>query len=81
LTRRTFADDSGSERVGRPWRREYRRIPAGRIHAAGLHAEDALCGVSLEVLHEFGRSRYPFERFDETERCPACDKAAGRPAG
>lgn len=76
---RTFAEDSQSQRSGPLWRRVRRRIPAGPVHAAGLQGEDALCGRSLETLHEFGRSRFAFERFEETRRCPACDVAAGRP--
>lgn len=78
---RTFADGELTERSGPVWRREVRRVPDGLVHAAELQGRQALCGTSLEVLHEFGRSRYPFERFDETLRCSACHVAAGRPIG
>jgi hypothetical protein len=36
--------------------------------------------VLLSALHEFGRSRYPFERFRDQDRCRQCDESAGRPA-
>ena len=51
----------------------------GQVHAAELRGTFSLCGLPLDSLHEFGRSRYPFERFEETRRCPACHVAAGRP--
>jgi hypothetical protein len=74
---RTFADDELLERFGPVWRREVWRVPDGLIHAAEMRSDTALCGASLEDLHEFGRSRYPFERFDEARRCPECHVAAG----
>jgi hypothetical protein len=49
------------------------------VHAADLLDDATLCGLALQGLHEFGRSRYPFERFDESRRCRACHLAAGRP--
>ena len=76
---RTFADDEGTRRSGPVWRRRTRRVPAGRVHAADLLGDASLCGLPLDGLHEFGRSRFPFERFDETVRCQACHVAAGRP--
>ena len=53
------------------------RIPHGNIHAAALDAGATLCGIDVLELHEFGRSRYPFERFPHGRRCAACNEAAG----
>ena len=76
---RTFADDEEARRSGPVWRRTTRRVPVGLVHAADLLGDASLCGLPLDGLHEFGRSRFPFERFDETVRCQACHLAAGRP--
>jgi hypothetical protein len=76
---RTFADTVEERRSGPVWRREVRRVPAGLVHAAELQGALSVCGLPLDSLHEFGRSRHPFERVDETDRCPACHVAAGRP--
>ncbi len=76
---RTFADAVEAQRSGPVWRRQVRHVPAGLVHAAELRGTFSLCGLPLDSLHEFGRSRYPFERFEETRRCPACHVAAGRP--
>jgi hypothetical protein len=76
---RTFADTVEERRSGPVWRREVRRLPAGPVHAAELQGVLSLCGLPLDSLHEFGRSRHPFERVDEADRCPACHIAAGRP--
>ena len=76
---RTFADGELTHRTGPVWRREVRRVPDGLVHAAGVQGGRALCGTSLDALREFGRSRYPFERFDEVLCCPTCHVAAGRP--
>lgn len=76
---RTFADAEATRRSGSLWRRTTRRVPAGMVHAADLLDDATLCGLALQGLHEFGRSRYPFERFDESRRCRACHLAAGRP--
>jgi hypothetical protein len=76
----TFADSVELRRTGPFWRREQRRAPAGLAHAAHLHSPQALCGVPLESLEAFGRSRHPFEELESGQRCPACDAVAGRPA-
>jgi hypothetical protein len=76
---RSFADAAEEQRSGPVWRHQVRRVPGGLVHAAELHGASSLCGLPLDSLHEFGRSRYPFERFDETRRCPVCHIAAGRP--
>ena len=76
---RTFAEGVQIQGYGPLWHRQRRLVPEGLVHAAGLAGREALCGRSLETLHEFGRSRHPFERFDELRRCPDCDVAAGRP--
>jgi hypothetical protein len=76
---RTFSEDVQIQGYGPVWRRQRRLVPDGPVHAAGLAGRDALCGRPLETLHEFGRSRHPFERIEESRRCPECDLAAGRP--
>jgi hypothetical protein len=55
------------------------RVPSGRIHAAENGASCTLCGIALDALSGFGRSRHPFERFPFRRRCPSCHIAAGRP--
>lgn len=78
---RTFAE---GEEIVRTWerlRRVEHRLPAGRVHAVDLAAQTALCGAPLDSLQEFGRSRYPFERVPQEDRCEACDEAAGKPIG
>lgn len=73
----TFAD---AERRVRP--RLFaaaRRVPSGWIHAARGGAERSLCGLALDQLSAFGRSRHPFERYPAVRRCPTCHVAAGRP--
>jgi hypothetical protein len=74
---RTFADAAEARRSGPPWRRRQRLVPAGRVHAAELQGDRSLCGLPLESVLEFGRSRWPFERFGEDLRCPACHAATG----
>jgi hypothetical protein len=74
---RTFAEDQLVERRRSGLRRTDKLVPAGLVHAAGNDTERALCGVLLDSLHEFGRSRYPFERFARDARCRTCDEAAG----
>jgi hypothetical protein len=76
---RTFADAAEAQRSGPVWRQQVHRVPAGLVHAVELEGTASLCGLPLDSLHEFGRSHYPFERFDETRRCPVCHVAAGRP--
>ncbi|WP_191908007.1 hypothetical protein [Nocardioides cynanchi] len=76
---RTFADAAETRRSGPPWRRRERRMPAGLVHAAELVADRSLCGLPLDSLHEFGRSRYAFEHFEAHLRCSACHAAAGSP--
>lgn len=76
---RTFAESEQIERTWSRLRRVSRRVPAGLVHAAEQDASTALCGVPLSALHEFGRSRYPFERVPHEDRCHACDDAAGQP--
>jgi hypothetical protein len=76
---RAFADDATVERTWSRLRRVERRVPAGRVHAAAMAATEALCGAPLSELEEFGRSRYPFERFPPGHRCLGCDEAAGWP--
>lgn len=55
------------------------RVPSGRIHAAESGASCTLCGIELDQLSGFGRSRHPFEKFPFRLRCPSCHIAAGRP--
>jgi hypothetical protein len=74
---RTFAEDQTVQRRRSGLRRTDRLVPAGLVHAAGRDTERALCGLLLDSLHEFGRSRYPFERFSQDTRCRTCDEAAG----
>ena len=74
---RTFADAVEIRRSGPLWRREERRLPAGLVHAAELVDDRSLCGLPLGSLHEFGRSRYAFERFEADLRCADCHAAAG----
>jgi len=73
----TFAD---AEKRVRPrlWASPV-RVPSGRIHAAQSGASCTLCGIELQGLSEFGRSRHPFEKFPFRLRCPSCHIAAGRP--
>jgi hypothetical protein len=74
---RTFADAVESRRSGPAWRRQERLLPAGMVHGAELQKTSSLCGLPLDSLHEFGRSRHPFERFDASRRCPDCHAATG----
>ena len=60
-------------------RRGARTLPAGRIHAAEHQATTTLSGRAIGDLFEFGRSRYPYERFSMGSRCGACNELAGRP--
>jgi hypothetical protein len=76
---RTFADAAEARRTGPVWRPQVRRVPSGLVHAGELDGTFSLCGLPLDSLQEFGRSRHPFERFDETRHCRACHVAAGRP--
>jgi hypothetical protein len=76
---RTFAEARVVQQERRHFRKVSRVVPAGLVHAAGDDPERALCGVLLSALHEFGRSRYPFERFRDQDRCRQCDESAGRP--
>ncbi len=55
------------------------RVPSGRVHAAESGSACTLCGIDLEQLIGFGRSRHPFEKFPFRQRCPSCHIAAGRP--
>jgi hypothetical protein len=75
----TFADAVELRGTGPLWRRQRRRFPAGRLHAAKPGSEVALCGMPLDSLEAFGRSRHPFERCEVEERCPRCHVVAGRP--
>ncbi len=75
----TYADGVELRRTGALWRRAQRRFPAGLVHAAHLHSPLALCGVPVESLESFGRSRHPFEQFAAVRRCTRCHTAAGRP--
>jgi hypothetical protein len=77
----SFADSVGLRRTGPVWRRRLRRFPAGLVHAAEPRSQETLCGAPVNRLEAFGRSRHPFERFAETERCTDCHVAAGRPIG
>ena len=77
----SFADSVELRRTGPVWRRRLRRFPAGLVHAAEPRGEETLCGTPVNRLEAFGRSRHPFERFDETDRCADCHRAAGRPLG
>lgn len=76
---RTFAEGQVVEQRRSGLRRVTRVVPAGLVHAADGESERALCGVLLSALHEFGRSRFPFERFRTEVRCRLCDESAGRP--
>jgi len=76
---RTFAEGAQVQSYGPVWHRQRRHVPAGLVHAAELRGTDTLCGRTIESLHGFGRSRHAFERFDESNRCPVCNLAAGRP--
>jgi hypothetical protein len=78
---RTFADGEETVRTWSRLRRIEYRLPAGQVHAAHLEGDATLCGTPLSSLQEFGRSRYPFERIAQDERCRTCDDAAGRPHG
>jgi hypothetical protein len=78
---RTFADGETTRRSrSRRGTREV-RTPTGKVHATALDAESTLCGIDVLELHEFGRSRFPFEHFPHESRCPICNDAAGRPSG
>jgi hypothetical protein len=77
----TYADDVELRTTGPLWRRRQRRFPAGLVHAAVERSTAALCGTPLETLEAFGRRRHPFEGFDVTVRCTACDLAAEGPVG
>jgi hypothetical protein len=76
---RTFAEGVQVLGYGPVWHRQRSLVPDGLVHAAGLAGREALCGRPLQTLHEFGRSRHPFERVEESRRCPECDLAAGHP--
>jgi hypothetical protein len=78
---RTYADGERARSSGRLWRRSTRRVPAGLVHAAELDGARSLCGLPLDTLHEFGRSRHPFERFDVSRRCPECHLSTGGTTG
>jgi hypothetical protein len=75
----TYAEHQQADVTWLRLRRRGRSVPAGVVHAAEPGESTALCGTPLSTLHEFGRSRYPFERFAEDDRCLVCDEAAGRP--
>jgi hypothetical protein len=77
----TYAEDVAvtHRRIG--WRRQVRLVPAGLVHAAAHDAERTLCGALASALHEFGRSRHPFERVPAEARCRTCDEAWGVRAG
>ena len=76
---RTFAEGEDTVRTWSRLRRFEYRVPAGSVHAAELGGDATLCGRPLSSLLEFGRSRYPFERIDQDDRCRVCDEAAGQP--
>jgi hypothetical protein len=76
---RTFADGEKIHRSHSRRGTRDRRAPTGLIHAAVNGDGDTLCGLDLDELHEFGRSRFPFEHFPHDRRCPACNDAAGWP--
>jgi hypothetical protein len=76
---RTFAEARVVQKQRSRFRSTTRVVPAGIVHAAEQDAERALCGVLLSALHEFGRSRFPFERVRDEARCLQCDATAGRP--
>lgn len=71
---RTFAEDVEIRPSGPVWHRRERLAPAGFVHAAEAGGEWSLCGILLDSLHEFDR---PFERYDESRRCPVCHAASG----
>ena len=73
----TFAD--AEKRVRQRLLGQAVRVPSGRIHAAETGATCTLCGIALDQLSGFGRSRHPFEKFPFRLRCPSCHIAAGRP--
>jgi len=73
---RAFAEDVEIRTSGPVWHRRERVVPAGFVHAADVRDEWSLCGILLDSLHEFDRSRHPFERFDENRRCPVCHAAS-----
>jgi hypothetical protein len=77
---RTFADGEKTSRSRSRRGTRDRRTPTGLIHAAASDDQVTLCGRDLLELYEFGRSRFPFEHFPHTARCPACNDAAGWPA-
>lgn len=76
---RTFAESEARSRRSALSGRGVRTSPSGRIHAADHLAITTLCGLLTRDLFEFGRSRYPYERFPMEHRCPACNELAGRP--
>jgi hypothetical protein len=76
---RAFADGEKTSRSRSRRGIRDRRTPVGKIHAAEHRATVTLCGIDLLELHEFGRSRFPFERFPHDRRCATCNDAAGRP--
>lgn len=76
----TYAEDVQTEVSWSGLRRRRREVPSGIVHAAEPGASVALCGTPLRTLHEFGRSRHPFERVESDDRCLVCDEAAGRPS-
>lgn len=73
----TFAD--AERRVRRRLLARPVRVPSGRVHAAESSADGTLCGIAVDQLVGFGRSRHPFERFPFGQRCASCHIAAGRP--
>ena len=77
---RTFADGEKTRRSRSRRGTRKVRIPIGKIHAV-LDSDTTLCGLDILELHEFGRSRYPFEHFPHRRRCQACNDAAGWPSG
>jgi len=76
---RTFAEGQHRSRRSFTHSRGARMAPDGRIHAAEQHAIVTLCGVPTLELHEFGRSRYPYEAEPLESRCETCDGLAGHP--
>jgi hypothetical protein len=74
---RTFADGEKTSRSKSRRGSRDRRAPTGLIHAAEADAHSTLCGLEIADLHEFGRSRFPFEHFPQESRCTDCNVAAG----
>jgi hypothetical protein len=76
---RAFADGEKTIRSRSRRGSRDRRTPVGEIHAARHGVPVTPCGIELDKLYEFGRSRFPFEHFPLGSRCPTCNDAAGRP--